>query len=131
MSSPPPAIVDHGCTVKPSKASKYGRTDETIEASSAQRTLPTTSVPLKQKEQAKGPREMSLKEFWAFRHCNPYGRPKEPSFVNRPFWTREQTFINMDVVKAKKNLYVDAMSIDLAHLEKDPAYYGEAIALCH
>ena len=37
----------------------------------------------------------------------------------------------MDILKAKKNLFVDAKSIDLHHLEKDPEYFGEAIALCN
>ena len=36
----------------------------------------------------------------------------------------------MDILKGKKNLYVDAKSIDLLHMEKDPAYFGEALALC-
>ena len=34
------------------------------------------------------------------------------------------------MLKAKKNLYVDVRSIDIAYLEKDRAYFGEALDMC-
>ena len=34
------------------------------------------------------------------------------------------------MIKAKKNLYVDVRPIDTAYMEKDPAYFGEALQMC-
>ena len=35
-----------------------------------------------------------------------------------------------DVIKAKKNLYVDVRSIDTDAMEKDPEYFGKALQMC-
>ena len=56
--------------------------------------------------------EMTAKEFWAKRRCNPYEEDQDPTLVNRPFWNRFQFAIYFDVIKAKKNLYVDVRSIN-------------------
>ena len=73
---------------------------------------------------------MSAKEFEEFRIRNPYRRPQDAAFVGRPFWNKEQYLIYVDILKAKKNLFVNVKSIDVTHMEKDPAYFGEALALC-
>ena len=70
---------------------------------------------------------MNAKEFWARRRCNPYVEDQEPTLVNHPFWNRFQFAIFFDVIKAKKNLYVDVRSIDTDFMEKDPEYFGEAL----
>ena len=74
--------------------------------------------------------EMNAKEFWARRRRNPYVEDQEPTLVNRPFWNRFQFAIFFDVIKAKKNLYVDVLSIDTEFMEKDPEYFGEALQMC-
>ena len=74
--------------------------------------------------------EMIAKEFWAKHRCNPYEEDKDPSLVNRPFWNRFQFAIYFDVIKAKKNLYVDVRSIDTDAMEKDPEYFDEALQMC-
>ena len=63
--------------------------------------------------------EMTAKEFWAKRRRNPYEEDQDPTLVNRPFWNRFQFSIYFDVIKAKKNLYVDVRSIDTDAMEKD------------
>jgi hypothetical protein len=73
---------------------------------------------------------MTAKEFWEKRRRNPYEQDQDPNLVNRPFWNRFQWAIYFDVIKAKKNLYVDVRSIDTAYMEKDPAYFGEALQMC-
>ena len=61
---------------------------------------------------------------------NPYVEDQEPTLVNRPFWNRFQFAIFFDVLKAKKNLYVDVRSIDMDAMENDPEYFGEALQMC-
>ena len=56
--------------------------------------------------------EMNAKEFWARHRRNPYVEDQEPTLVNRPFWNHFQFAIFFDVIKAKKNLYVDVRSIN-------------------
>src|SRR5215216_5926550 len=73
---------------------------------------------------------MTAKEFWEKRRRDPYEQDQEPNLVNRPFWNRFQWAIDFDVIKAKKNLYVDVRSIDIAYMEKDPEYFGEALQMC-
>ena len=34
------------------------------------------------------------------------------------------------MIKSKKNLFVDVRSIDVAFMEKDPDYFGEALQMC-
>ena len=70
---------------------------------------------------------MTAKEFWEKRRRNPYEQDQEPNLFNRPFCNRFQWAIYFYVIKAKKNLYVDGRSIDIAYLEKYPAYFGEAL----
>ena len=74
--------------------------------------------------------EMTAKEFWVKRRRNPYEEDQDPTLVNRPFWNRFQFAIYFDVIKAKKNLYVDVRSIDTDAMEKDPEYFGEALQMC-
>ena len=74
--------------------------------------------------------EMTTKEFWAKCHRDPYEEDQDPALVNRPFWNRFQFAIYFDVIKAKKNLYVDVRSIDTDAIEKDPEYFGEALQMC-
>ena len=73
---------------------------------------------------------MSGKEFSAFRMRNPYCHPQDEALVGRPFWTKEQSLIYVDILKAKKNLFVVVKSIDIDRMEKDHAYFGETFALC-
>ena len=63
--------------------------------------------------------------------CNPYQGVQGGALVGRPFWKKEQSLIYVDILKAKKNLFVVVKSIDITLMEKDPAYFGEAVALCH
>ena len=74
--------------------------------------------------------EMTAKEFWAKRRRNPYEEDQDPTLVNRPFWNRFQFAIFFDVIKAKKNHFVDVRSIDTDPMEKDPEYFGEALQMC-
>ena len=64
------------------------------------------------------------------RRCNQYAQDQDPALVNRPFWNQFQFSVFFDVLKAKKNLYVDGCSIDISYLEKDRAYFGEALEMC-
>ena len=73
---------------------------------------------------------MTTKEFWERRRRNPYAEDQEPTLVNRPFRNHFQYDIFFDVIKAKKSLYVDVRSIDISYMEKDPAYFGEALQMC-
>ena len=61
--------------------------------------------------------EMPPKEFWARRRRNLYEVDQDPTLVNRPFWNRFQFAIFFDVLKAKKNFYVNVHSIDTDHME--------------
>ena len=101
--------------VNPGRAtSKRYRTSESAGASSSAAPLPQL-----QKKPANRPKprgktmtELTAKEFWERRRRNPYAEDQEPNLVNRPFWNRFQFAIYFDVIKAKKNLYVDVRSID-------------------
>ena len=73
---------------------------------------------------------MTAKEFWERRRRNPYEVDQEPTLVNRPFWNRFQFAIYFDVIKVKKNLFVDVRSIDTDAVEKDTEYFGEALQMC-
>ena len=74
--------------------------------------------------------EMTAKEFWAKRHRNPSEEDQDPTLVNRPLWNHFQFAIYFDVIKAKKNLYVDVCSIDTDPMEKDPEFFGKALQRC-
>ena len=119
--------------VNPGRAtSKRYRTSESASASSS-----AAPPPQLQKKPANRPKprgktvtELSAKEFWERRRRNPYAEDQEPNLVNRPFWNRFQFAIYFDVIKAKKNLYVDVRSIDTDAMEKDPEYFGEALQMC-
>ena len=41
-----------------------------------------------------------------------------------------QSLIYVDILKAKKNLFVVVKSIHIGGMEKDLAYFGEVLALC-
>ena len=71
----------------------------------------------------------TAKKFVLFGQHNPYRRPRDKAFVGRPFWTKEQYLICVYMLKVKKNLFVDVKSIDILHMEKDLAYFGEGLAL--
>ena len=73
---------------------------------------------------------MQAKKFWARHRRNPYEADQDPTLVNRSFWNRFQFAIYFDVIKAKKNLFVDVRSIDRYAMEKDPEYFGEALQMC-
>ena len=88
--------------------------------------LPKKSA-VKPKPKGKTVPQMNAKELWARCRRNPYVEDLEPTLVNRPFWNRFQFAIFFDVLKAKKNLYVNVHSIDTDHMEKDPEYFGEAL----
>ena len=87
-------------------------------------------LPASKRRTPKSMDDLSAKEFCIFRRRNPYRNEQDPSLVNRPFWTKHQRSIYLDVLKGKKNLFVSVRSIDLAHLRKDPKYFGEALAMC-
>ena len=75
--------------------------------------------------------EMAANEFWEKRRRNPYEADQDPTLVNRLFWNRFQFAIYFDVIKAKKNLYVDVRSIDTDAMEEGPEYFGEALQMCN
>ena len=56
--------------------------------------------------------EMCSKEFRDRRRRNPYEEDQEPNLVNRLFWNRFQYATYFDVIKAKKNLFVNVHSIN-------------------
>ncbi|KAE8785500.1 hypothetical protein D1007_40850 [Hordeum vulgare] len=58
--------------------------------------------PLKSQSMA----SVKAKEFWLARKIDPYVEPREPSMLNRPFWTRKQLSIYNDILKPRENLYV-------------------------
>ena len=113
-------------------SSKRYRTSESGAASSSvpPPPPPKKTVANKPKTRAKSVKEMIANEFWERHRRNPYAEDQEPSLVNRPFWNRFQWTIYFDVIKVKKNLYVNVCSIDIAYMEKDPAYFGEALQMC-
>ena len=45
------------------------------------------------------------------------------------FWTKQQNLIYLDVIKAKQNIYVPVEWIDMEHLRKNQAYFGEPLDL--
>ena len=119
--------------VNPGRAtSKRYRTSESAGASSS-----APPPPQLQKKPANRPKPrgktvtvLSAKKFWERHRRNPYAEDQEPNFANRPFWNRFQFAIYFDVIKAKKNLYVDVRCIDTDAMEKDPEYFGEALQMC-
>ena len=96
-------------------------------ASSSAPPPPQQSKRSANKPKGKTVTEMIAKEFWEKHRRNPYEVDQDPTLVNRPFWNRFQFAIYFDVIKAKKNLYVDVRSIDTDAMEKDPEYFGEAL----
>ena len=131
-----------GRRINPGRAtSKRYRTSEPAGISSSTQPPPASASasvpppPQKSKRFANKPKgktvtKMTNKEFWEKRHRNPYEVDQEPTLVNRLFWNRFQFAIYFDVIKAKKNLYVDVRSIDTDAMEKDPEYFGEALQMC-
>ena len=111
-------------------SNRYRTSDEAPASSSGLPKKHVKRTASKQKEKSTPPDEMSGKEFSAFRMWNPYPCAQDDAIVGHPFWTKEQSLIYMDILKAKKNLFVNVKSIDVTHMEKDPAYFGEALALC-
>lgn len=55
--------------------------------------------------------------------------PLENAKGNELFWTKQQNLIYIDVIKSKHNIYVPMQWIDMNHLRKDRAYFGEALDL--
>ena len=96
-------------------------------ASSSANPPRTKKIASRPKPSGRKVTEMSSREFWDKRRRNPYEEEQEPNLVNRPFWNRFQYSTYFDVIKAKKNLFVDVHSIDVAFMEKDPDYFGEAL----
>ena len=88
------------------------------------------SVARKRKSPVKTAAEMKQNEYWQYRERNPYCRPQDAALVGRPFWNRDQSLVYFDRIKAKKNLFVKTKSINIEHMEKDRAYFGEALDLC-
>ena len=113
--------------INPGRAtSKRYRTSEPTDGSSSTQPPPASASasvpppPQHSKRSATKPKgrtvtEMTNKEFWEKRRRNPYTVDQEPTLVNRPFWNHFQFAIYFDVIKAKKNLYVDVRSIDGCH----------------
>ena len=73
---------------------------------------------------------MSSKEFWDRRRRNPYEEDQESNLVNRPFCNWFQYATYFDVIKSKKNLFVNVHSINTDAMEKDPEYFGDALQMC-
>jgi hypothetical protein len=88
------------------------------------------SVARKKKSPVKTAAQMKQNEYWQYRERNPYCRPQDASLVSRPFWTKDQSLVYFDRIKGKKNLFVRTKSINIEHMEKDRAYFGEALDLC-
>ena len=123
----------HARRVNPVRAtSKRYRTSETTTASSSVPPPPQMKKmsASKPKPGAKSVTEMSAEEFLEKCRRNPYEVAQEPALVNRPFWNCFQYAIYFDMIKAKKNPFVDVRSIDVAFMEKDPDYFGEALHMC-
>ena len=131
-----------GRCINPGHAtSKRYRTSEPAGGSSSTQLPPASASasvpppPQQSKRAANKPKgktvtEMTNKEFWEKRRRNPYAVAQEPTLVNRPFWNRFQFAIYSDVIKAKKNLFVDVRSIGTDSMEKDPEYFGKALQMC-
>ena len=75
--------------------------------------------------------EIPLSEFIPRRQINPYVNARAIFRGNDLFWTKQQTLIYLDVIKAKQNTYVDVKWIDMNHMRKDKyrEYFGEALDL--
>ena len=121
--------------------SKRYRSSETAGGSSSAPPPPggasSSANPPRKKKIANRPKpsgkkvtEMSSKEFWDRRRRNPYEEDQESNLVNRPFWNRFQYATYFDVIKAKKNLFVNVHSINMDAMEKDPDYFGDALQMC-
>ena len=72
---------------------------------------------------------MKQNEYWQYREQNPYLLPQDPSLVGTLFWTKDQALVYYERLKGRKNLFVKTKSINMAHMEKYHAYFGEARAL--
>ena len=62
--------------------------------------------------------EMPLAEFVSRRKINPYVTPRANLRGNELFWTKQQNLIYLDVIKAKRNIYVVVDWIDMHHMRK-------------
>ena len=75
--------------------------------------------------------EIPIAEFISRRKINPYVHPRANLQGNELFCTKHQNLIYLDVLKAKRNIYVDVHWIDMHHMreEKYRNYFGEALDL--
>ena len=63
--------------------------------------------------------EMPLAEFISRRKINPYVHPRANFRGNDLLWTKQQNLIYLDVIKAKRNIYVDVHWIDMHHMREE------------
>jgi hypothetical protein len=62
---------------------------------------------------------------------NPYTQPRNPRVVRNPnFYTLMQERVFNEVYGKKKVCLAPLHSIDIAHMDKSPEYFGEAKAIC-
>ncbi|KAE8776862.1 hypothetical protein D1007_50444 [Hordeum vulgare] len=58
---------------------------------------------------------------------NPYDSARVHFPGGEMFWSQQEYLIYEDVIKTKKNMYVPVQWVDMNHIKKDPAYFGEAL----
>jgi hypothetical protein len=70
-------------------------------------------------------------DFITMRMKNTYTQPRNPRVVRNPnFYTLMQERVFNEVYGKKKVRLAPMHSIDIAHMDKSPEYFGEAKALC-
>jgi hypothetical protein len=70
-------------------------------------------------------------DFITMRMKDPYTQPRNPRLVrNTFFYTAMQERVFNEVYGKKKVRLAPMHSIDLAHMDKSPEYFGEAKSIC-
>jgi hypothetical protein len=73
----------------------------------------------------------SKHDFITMRMKNPYTQPRNPRVLRNPFFYSPMQERVFNEVYGKKKVRLAPMhSIDIAHMDKTPEYFGEAKALC-
>ncbi|KAE8787127.1 hypothetical protein D1007_38903 [Hordeum vulgare] len=72
---------------------------------------------------------MPLGEFQVHRKVNPYNSNREQFLGGAMFWNKDQFLIFEYVIKRKKNIYAPVQWIDINHMKKYLAYFGDALSI--
>lgn len=74
-------------------------------------------------------RTMPPRDFLVFRTRNHYLEDKAQIKNIDHVWSRDHCMMYRDIIKPFKKIFVPVQWIDLAHLRRNPDYFGEALSL--